>query len=190
MSNDAKPVRFVSDMTLRWSCRAGDYVLWVRLTDIWEPSFTVADFWELKNGDFITITNRICDVPCWFELMPDEVSCLGVYEMTRKLESGYQPGERVEGPNVWRVLAGDRLAWVGPKRPPEKISELQCLVSFSTNALVVTESNRPSFNPLDLMKMAIATSSPEAQKLCRIGFQAACDLGTPRTVAMDWSLGS
>jgi hypothetical protein len=190
MSSDAKPVRFVSDMTLRWSCRVGDYVLWVRPTDLWKPSFTIADFWQLQDGDFITITNRVCDLPRWFELLPDEVSGRAVAEMTRMLESGYRPAERIEGPNVWRVLAGNRIAWVGPKRPPERVAELQCMVSFSTNALVVAESNRPGFDPLDRMNVANGTSSPEAQSLCRIGFQAACDLGTPRTVATDWSLGS
>jgi hypothetical protein len=57
-----KPTVFGSDSTVRWSCRAGDYVLWVRYTSFWtasERQFEVPDFWAMKDGDWITITNRV-----------------------------------------------------------------------------------------------------------------------------------
>ncbi len=62
-------VSFGSDMTLRWTCRAGDYVLWARLQNIFSVSgneyYKIADLWELCDGNFVTITNRHSDLPDW-----------------------------------------------------------------------------------------------------------------------------
>src|SRR5207245_1747390 len=81
-----------------------------------ERQFRVSDLWELKNGDFVTITNRIEDVPPWFELHPLEAAGRLAYWMMEKLNSGYKPSEPCDGPNLWRIFAGDRLLWIGPSR--------------------------------------------------------------------------
>jgi hypothetical protein len=110
---------FTSDMTLRWPCRAGDYILWARFQDIGAGAgieYTIADVWELADGNFVTLTNRAPDLPTWFELHPLEASGRNVAWMKRKLAGGYRPDGAVEGPNLWRVFAGDRLAWVGARR--------------------------------------------------------------------------
>jgi len=60
---------------IRWSCRAGDYILWLRYGGLFAPQerqFRVSDLWQLKNRDFVTVTNRLEDVPPWFELHPLE----------------------------------------------------------------------------------------------------------------------
>src|SRR4029077_3432919 len=114
-------ISFHSDMTLRWSCRSGDYVFWARFQGIFSSSpgnyYKIADVWELRDGNFVTVTNRHADLPDWFDLYPTEVSGpLSCLWMMKRLEGGYKPKEPIEGPNIWRVFAGDRVVWVGGKR--------------------------------------------------------------------------
>jgi len=63
--------RFTSDMTLRWACRAGDFVLWARFRGLSAPSgreYDLADVWELRDGNHLTVTNRLADLPEGFDL--------------------------------------------------------------------------------------------------------------------------
>jgi hypothetical protein len=189
MPDDATVVSFKDDMTARWSCRQGDYALWVRYEGILEDSYRLVDVWEMHDGDFITITNRVADLPVWFELQPDEVCNQAAFDMMRKINEGWQPGESVDGPNLWRACAGDRVVWVGPARPTNRNTGVQCLASLDANALVVMESSRPDFDPLDAMNIAEGMDSPEAKRLVRAGYDAACKLGTPNTFATEWTLG-
>jgi hypothetical protein len=104
------------------------------------PQYKVADIWELRDGNFVTITNRQCDLPDWFDLHPLEVSGSLVWWMKTRLDEGYNPQEVVEGPNLWRVFAGDRLVWVGASRG--SVHSEDCvlqLVDFRENALVYGE---------------------------------------------------
>lgn len=48
MPADATVVQFMDDTTLRWSCRQGDYILWVRYASIFEDSYRLADVWERR----------------------------------------------------------------------------------------------------------------------------------------------
>lgn len=115
------PLSVERDTTLRWSCREGDFVLWIRCGNILAaPQPVIVDLWALRDGDWVTITNRVADLPVWFELHPTEVQGLLVYDMKRKLERGHQPGEVMDGPNLWRLKTGDRLAWLGVSRPGAK----------------------------------------------------------------------
>ena len=112
-------ISFEPDMTVRWACRAGDYMLWASyqgpLSDPNNP-YIVADVWELRDGNFVTITNRHSDLPDWFDLHPLEVSGGLVEWMGRRLDAGYEPDDPMDGPNLWRIRAGDRVAWVGDPR--------------------------------------------------------------------------
>ncbi len=51
------------------ACRAGDYVLWARLQNIFSVSgnecYKIADLWELRDGNLVTITNRHSGLPDW-----------------------------------------------------------------------------------------------------------------------------
>lgn len=106
-------------MTLRWACRKGDFIFWAKFQGIFSSrgnEFQIADIWQLRDGNFVTITNRHADLPEWFDLHPSEVSGRLVYWMQKRLDEGHQPQEPIDGPNIWRVLAGDRIAWVGQAR--------------------------------------------------------------------------
>lgn len=182
-------------MTLRWACRSGDYIFWARFQGIFSSKgneYYIADIWELRDGNFITLTNRQADLPDWFELHPYEVSGSLVWWMKKKLDDGYQPQEPMNGPNLWRVFAGDRIVWVGPRRKGV-LSEngILGLADFEQNALVYGEpfdmsTGIPSFGGFDQEE-----PSSEGKKLCRMGWEALTKLKPPRTVSADgqWKIG-
>lgn len=110
---------FSSDTTLMWPCRRGDYVLWFTCGSIFadpEHGLRIKDIWEMKDGDFLTITNRIEDIPEWFSFHPTEVCNSIGYRMLEKFNNDDYPEEPIEGPNIWRLKTGDRLAWLGKPR--------------------------------------------------------------------------
>jgi hypothetical protein len=187
-------ISFDSDMTLRWACRAGDFVFWARFQGIFSPpgdEYKMADIWELRNGNFVTITNRRSDLPVWFDLHPLEVSGSLLGWMQRRLDEGYDPPEPIDGPNLWRVFGGDRIVWVGPSRGGV-LSEngVLELVDLRENALVYGEpldlsGEFPTFGGFD------REPSSEGARLCRAGWDALNRLGIPRTAAADdeWRIG-
>jgi hypothetical protein len=184
--------RFTSDMTLRWACREGDYVLWAQFRGFFARAgedYTIADVWELRDGNFVTITNRAADLPTWFELRPHEAAGQLAGWMQRKLASGYRPDGRVAGPNLWRVFSGDRLAWIGPPRAGvESANGVLAVVGFRENALVYGE-------PLELESgfggFVAGEQPPEAAKLCNVGLEAIRRAGLPRVASADnqWCIG-
>ena len=188
---------FGRNTTLHWSCQTGDHVLWMR----WANSIlsvsndpAILDLWEMKDSDSIIITNRVVDLPTWFELHPTEVSGSNVYWMLAKLKAGYKPAEPVEGPNLWRILAGDRVVWMGRDRPERaSVDGVVALVDFEENALAFGESRRGDTDLVSFISFgALSEQSqrPEAQSLVRAGIAAVRKLGLPRALAVDeWTLG-
>ncbi|MEW5882131.1 MAG: hypothetical protein AB1761_17020 [Pseudomonadota bacterium] len=169
-------ITFDSDMTLRWACRQGDYVFWARLQGTFAthgPEYRVADIWKLHDGDFITLTNRVADLPAWFDLHPLEVSGSLVWWMKKRLDEGYGPGDPIDGPNLWRVFAGDRIVWAGPSRRGAPSSNgILGLVEFNQNALVYGEpldvsSGFPRYGAFERDEL-----EPEGVRLCRLGWEA------------------
>ena len=148
----------------------------------------IMDFWQLDDGDHVLITNRFADIPPWFELHPLETQYAIAREMTKKLDAGYQPTDPIVGPNIWRVMAGDRLAWVADHKSGKAVGEnVKGIISFEENALVLGNSDR---NPDPLHWMQV-NRTDEGIASCRLGASAALSLGAPRTVAVDrqWRVG-
>jgi hypothetical protein len=185
---------FERDTTLRWSCREGDYIIWARFQGLFSTpgkEYKVIDIWELRDGNFVTITNRRVDLPDWFELHPLEVSDSLVWWMKKKLDEGYRPGDPIDGPNLWRVLAGDRIAWVGPKRAGVSSEDgILDIINFGKNALVYGEpfdfsGDFPSFGVLEGREL-----SPEAALLCQKAWQVILSHGLPREASVGkWTIG-
>jgi hypothetical protein len=178
--------------TVRWSCRAGDYVLWVRtdsiLTSNHRSAWTIRDFWQMRDGDSVTITNRWADLPEWFGLHPTEVLGDATVEMTKRLSAGYLPDDPMEGPSIWRAKAGDRLVWVttsDSSRPVSEILDLRsCVVALGENGTFSLER-------------FVAFGAPEGDGLpppdaaaMRAGFDAAASLGIPREFTPEWKFGA
>lgn len=188
-------ITFGSDTTLRWACRGSDLIVWARFEGLLSPpgkQFCIADIWELKDGNFVTLTNRDSDLPDWFELHPSEAANLVAFRMMQRLNNGHVPGNPVEGPNLWRVMAGDRIAWMGPSRPGLSSNDgILEIVSFKENALICGEpidlsDNYPQFGGFDQ-----GDPPPETLARCRAGWEAINRLGTVRVASMNsrWILG-
>jgi hypothetical protein len=113
--------------------------------------------------------------------------------MTKILDSGYKPSEPSDGPNIWKVFAGDRLVWVGPSRAVLETEDgVLGLINFENNALVTGEpwhfsEGLPTFGEVEGSKPPAVVTA-----MLRNGWLAACRLGTARVATADaqWRLGS
>jgi hypothetical protein len=191
-SSDFVVRQFDGDATVRWSCRKGEYVLWMGADTLLSSgdtsSWTIRDFWQVCDGDNLTITNRWADLPVWFEPHPLEVGDRAVSEMVKRLEAGYKPKEVMDGPNLWRAKTGDRLVWVSLADSAKPVTELlnlrSCALVLGENANTTSEGiagfGAPEGNELP----------PAAAKAMRAGFDAAVALGVPRVFADEWRFGT
>ena len=192
---DSVVVCLDKDTTLRWPCRAGDLLLWMRWRSIWaDPKAqppNILDFWELRDGDFVTITNRVADLPAWFTLHPTETRNALAHQMMLKLKAGYQPGEIMDGPNLWRLRSGDRVVWVGESRPGYQAKEhLLAILDCHENALLIGETTR-ALTPLEFATFGApskSTFTAEEVERGRHAVTAVQALGTPRTYYETWQL--
>jgi hypothetical protein len=181
------------DTTFRWLCRQGDLLLWMRWTDILaapDAGLSIVDLWELRDGDSVTITNRLEDLPTWFELHPTETQGTFAYKMLRDLKDGHQPGDVMDGPNLWRLLAGDRVVWMGESRPGQHaVDHILAILDLRQCALAIGESPRGTL--LEAIAFgALKTDRGTADVvLGRTAVAAVRRLGVPRAQATQWALG-
>ena len=191
---------FGPSSTERWSCRQGDLVLWARCNP--ERVFAddagkhdVADFWEMREGQWVTMTNRLCDLPPWVRLHPLELAGAAAMALIDSINSGEykHPDEPMDGPNIWRVMAGDSVAWVRPDGRPALTSASPSLLvmTFEESALVVGEPLPTSME--GLLEFGDATEPPPGKRTVaalQMALDAVRKLGVPRTLAMDgWRFG-
>jgi hypothetical protein len=190
-STGPKPIASVFRGTVRWSCRAGEYVLWVGtdsiLTSNQKSAWTIRDFWQMRDGDLVTITAKWADLPEWFELHPSEVAGKAAIEMKMRLDEGYRPDEPMDGPNIWRAKAGDRLVWVTASAPSQPIVEL---LDLRTCVLAVGESSAVSLEQFIFGAPESDEAPPAHVAAARAGFDAAVGLGAPRVFAPEWTFGA
>jgi hypothetical protein len=63
MADRATPeiISFKRDMTLRLSCRAGDFLLWLGYRDVFSGPEEIQcfDLWEMRDGYHLVVTNRL-----------------------------------------------------------------------------------------------------------------------------------
>jgi len=191
-SGEQQLVKLIKDTTLRWSCRRGDYVLWLQFTDpIAEQSLGMVDLWEMRDGDFVTITNR--PMTCLLRL-----NCIQPkFEMP--WPTGWQLSSRkatslliepADGPNIWRLKSGDRMAWVGNSRPGQAVDGILAILDCRECCLAFGETNRGGIE--DFMAFGSPSkpeASPEDTVRCQIAVKAVRQLGIPRTWAPVWGLG-
>ena len=147
------------DSTFRLSPDAGDYLLRIRCRDPWcnPPQFAITDFWEFRERDHLLITNREEHYPAPVEQMEEE------------------------GPNLWKAMPGDRLAWVGwrlgsTEREPTLIALINCLFA----GYVYGEPAVPTVESVLSFGAASSELSAEVPRLWKVGYDAAVALGLPR----------
>lgn len=191
-------ISFGANQTLKWEVFPGDYIVWVRWQNVFSPNpdITIRDFWEMREGDLVSITSNIEDLPPWFELHPTEVSGYkGCLMMERKLNGGWRPKDPVDGPNLWRIMTGDRILWIGSMEAQGE-DPRHTLVVFKNNALVFGERR---VHPNDLvwfLSFGAALESPSSDRVVRLvraGLDEARKLGPPREIAdigSGWRIGA
>ena len=121
----------------------------------------------------VTITNRWPDLPAWFEFHPLEVGDGAVWEMKKRLDAGYKPKDVMDGPSLWRVKAGDRLAWVTINDSDAPVKEL---LTFKACALVLGGNSNAS------SERNILFGAPDSEEL-----PVCCGFGDARGVR--WGRG-
>ena len=142
----------------------------------------------MKDGDFITVTNRLCDLPAWFRLHPLEIAGIQTLrEYEPRLNAKDYPDEPIDGPNIWRVLAGDQLVWVSMTdsgSPVLEILHLRCC------AAVVGDNCSGELDEIALFGAPAGENlSPETQSAWRAGIGAAVEMGAPRVLSAEWRFG-
>jgi len=150
---------FIKDTTLHWPCRKGDYILWVRW-GLFDEAAKMLDIWEMRNGNLVTLSNRVDDFPAWFEIHPLE----RLYDYLKDdPQINNYADEVMEGPNIWRIQTGDRLIWLGESRPGfQSINGIISILDFNSCALCVGESNAKSHNSI-FDYIGFGSLPPEAQ---------------------------
>jgi len=87
------------------------------------------------------------------------------------------------GPSLWKVLPGDRLAWVGwsvysDERKPTILALISCL----HEGYVYGEPGSPTLESvLSFGSPSAGEITPEIRSLWAVGYDAAVALGLPRT---------
>jgi hypothetical protein len=159
--DEAVRITLVDGTTYRPRTNAGDYLLWIRCIAPLSapPTFGIVDFWAFRNRDAVLITNRKEDYPAPLE-----------------------QGEEEEGPNLWKIVPGDRLVWVGwRRRSGQQAPALLALINCDVRGYVYGEPNSPSLGSI-MSFGAPATSelSAKTEILWSLGYNAAVSLGVPR----------
>jgi hypothetical protein len=190
MSIPLKSRYFRQGETLRWPCRAGDHVLWMRMSSPFaaDGKWNIRDFWATREGDTVTLTNQWDDLPPWFELHPLEVADSLCARMGAMLAAGWVPEEPTDGPGLWRVGAGDRVVRVGVDREGAIGHDgVLAIVSFERSALAFGEGSGPA---QALIFGAVGASVPREQKArFKAGYLAAAAEGAARCIDDAWRLG-
>lgn len=78
------------------------------------------DLWEIRDGSDVVITNRLEHLPPWFRLHPTEICDSFVYKLYKQVERGEYAESPLDGPNLWRLKSGDRVAWVEADRAEQR----------------------------------------------------------------------
>jgi hypothetical protein len=172
--------------TVQWSCRQGDFLVWLRCDPLAGPNVQpqILDVWSTPDETVVTITNRWQDFPPWFDLHPSEVKNSFVGWMKARVDARDFPNEPIDGPNIWRARGGDRIAWVGPARA-DQIHVGGLLNMLECREAVAVLANHPE-GPLVFMHFEQSASSIA---LCRAAMDAERTLGSSRVFEEEWRLG-
>ena len=181
--------RIKSSMAVTLDMMEGDVLMWIRwdiLTASPSITFQAIDLWRHSHGDQVNITTSAKEVPVWFQFHATERSHGVSLEMMANLCAGIGAEEIQEGPNIWRVCAGDRIIWTGCSREPSKETEGWVHVySFDENALVTgTPLSLLDSFPIFGMKAGQEFSSEQLQ-YAKAGIAYAKKLGAPSIISAD-----
>jgi hypothetical protein len=145
----------------------------------------------MGGGYHLLITNRLEDLPPWFRLHPTELCNSFVYKMMGKVEKGDYPNEPMDGPNLWRLKSGDRVAWVGAERPDRRsVNGILAILDCRESALAVGAGDWANLEEFaDFGAPTSPEMKPDDVARCQAAVNAVKKLGPPREWAPEWRLG-
>lgn len=185
----AEIIVFQGEMTCRWPCEAGDFLLWLGYPNVLAgpESIRCYDVWGMPTGSQVTITNRMEDLPDWFRLHPSEVCDRLVFKMMAKVKAGDYPEAPMDGPNIWRLKAGDRVAWVGREGTASSSGGKLSILVCREAALALREPDSLD----EFVGVGPLTRERRREAIARFGaaVSAVQKLGLPREWEPDWKLG-
>jgi hypothetical protein len=182
-------VKINSGTTLRLSCRAKDFFVWVRYEDLFSESIGIIDIWEMKEGDSILMTNRFGDVPEWFDLHYSEITGSQTSNWLGKYQD-LPPNTPLEGPNIWKVKSGDRLLWTGNTRPfQEEVNGILSIFDIHHDILVIGNSSRSNLEESITFGKINDSNDQLGIDRVRFGVNLIRKMGVPRTYsASNWGI--
>lgn len=193
MTTESSITAFDSDCTSRWSTRQGDLVLWIRPPDPFgseRAGAQILDLWETIDGDSVLITNRLEDLPSWFQLHFSEACGSIAFRLVDEANAGQLPEQPIETANLWRVLAGDYIAWIGSSRPLATANQgVLALMRCDANAAVFGEARE--LTPMDFLGFRAPAAdqlTADQKAACRAVLRQVALEGVS-SIATDWCLG-
>jgi hypothetical protein len=110
--------------------------------------------------------------------------------MSQKLNNGYKPGPILDGPNLWRIKAGDILVWFGKTRPELKAEDgILSIIKFYSNGLLLGESTTYTSIEHAVGFGGMNDFTEDENEQIKSIIVKLRKEGMPRTYATEWKLG-
>src|SRR6185437_10472419 len=98
------------------------------------------------------------------------------------------PDAPMQGPNLWRLKSGDRVAWVGADRPDRRsVNGILAILDCRDAALLVGEGEQGGLEEFaGFGKPSTPEMKPDDVARCQTAVNVVRTLGLPRTWGPDW----
>ena len=177
-----------SESLLLPGLRTGDLVMHFR-TSIWTGTHEILDFWIMDGDERFAITNKEAEFPPGFELHYTEARNSHAYTVSRRIKERGDPGKIMHSPNIWRVMAGDRVVLIG-ERPWREGGLLLSVYDFSECALVYWMDIDGEWPSMEEMVAHGSKQSQEPQiSWGKAAVRKVTAMGIPSSISEDWKLG-
>jgi hypothetical protein len=112
-------------------------------------------------------------------------------KLREKVERGDYPDEPLDGPDLWRLKSGDRVAWVGADRGERhSVNGILATLDCHDCALLIGERDRGGLEEfVGFGRPSTPNLKPEDLEICQGAVKVVKGLGLPRTWGPDWILG-
>jgi hypothetical protein len=179
--------------TIELPCREMDHVVWLRPTGVLKDpaeGVQIVNYWECREGDKVTITNKYEDLPDWFTISHKEVRGRAAHLFVQDTRRA-KPLTPVSGENVWRVKSGDRIAWLG--RPRRTFGSDNGVISIFECGAHVLALGEPCASGLEAWQFFGAPSSSTPNEYALSAVRTAIELvkqrGTRALRVDPWAIG-
>lgn len=165
----------------------GDLVMHFPTDAIAGPSVHPVDFWLFDRPVEFAIISKLSELPAWFILHPTERMGELAQAMTGELRKGISFPDPFYAPNVWRVKAGDRIAFFC-QRPWTTPAENGWIIDIGENALVYWQLPGGGIPNTLEASGASPTDDEKLERWIQVASAKIASMGLPRSCALDWGI--